>query len=311
MWGEGERVGIVSRCDPPGVIGPVRFLTDALKFIPASTFEEAVDRFLEAVTDEHTGYGSDRPSLRSLIDMLKAERNNPDNAAWRRVTELGFDPDEAPAALMEKIDALMSRYGRDGVEEAIMAMPGVEASTILEREIAVAKDSRWRCDFSTTLKSIKELHREPTDPPWVTAELAAGFVREALGVGSHPLRNRSLADLLGVDQRIFRSVPPVSGANPAYGLRVKADGGGKDLIALRSRSPRDRRFEATRALGDVIWATRDQLGPLAKSKTARQKFQRTFAQSLLCPFQDLMAYLNTEHPSYEDITAAAHHFSNT
>jgi len=309
MWGEGERVGIVSRCDPPGVIGPVRFLTDALKFISASAFEEAVDRFLETASNEHAGYGSDRTSLRSLIDLLKAERNNPDTAGWRRVeAELGFDPDEAPDALMEKIDALISRYGRDGVEEAIMAAPGVEASIILEREIAVAKDSRWKCDFSSALKSVSELRRVPADPPWVTAELAAGSVRDALGVGSHPLRNRSLADLLGVDQRIFRSVPPVSGANPAYGLRVKADGGGKDIIALRSRSPHDRRFEATRALGDVMWATRDQLGPLAKSKTARQKFQRAFAQSLLCPFQDLMAYLNTEHPSYEDITAAAHHF---
>ena len=50
------------------------------------------------------------------------------------------------------------------------------------------------------------------------------------------------------------------------------------------------------------------MGPLTKTSTARQKFQRTFAQSLLCPFEDLKAYLETDHPDEDDIAAAAVHF---
>ena len=78
-------------------------------------------------------------------------------------------------------------------------------------------------------------------------------------------------------------------------------------VALRSRWSGDRRFELSRALGDVIW-TSDALGPLARSKTERQKFQRAFAQSLLCPFEDLISYINTDHPTDEDFSAAAKHF---
>ena len=63
-----------------------------------------------------------------------------------------------------------------------------------------------------------------------------------------------------------------------------------------------------RALGDAIWSHSDRLGPLATSKTARQKFQRAFAQSLLCPYDDLISYIGTSQPGEADISAAAQHF---
>ena len=50
------------------------------------------------------------------------------------------------------------------------------------------------------------------------------------------------------------------------------------------------------------------MGPLAASKTARQKFQRAFAQSLLCPYDDLVAYIGTTDPTEGDVAAAARNF---
>jgi Zn-dependent peptidase ImmA (M78 family) len=47
---------------------------------------------------------------------------------------------------------------------------------------------------------------------------------------------------------------------------------------------------------------------MARSKTARQKFQRAFAQALLCPHEDLVDYVGTENPSGDDLSAAARHF---
>jgi hypothetical protein len=47
---------------------------------------------------------------------------------------------------------------------------------------------------------------------------------------------------------------------------------------------------------------------MTSTKTGRQKFQRAFAQSLLCPYDDLLAYMNTEDPIEDDISAAARHF---
>src|SRR5208283_2058292 len=105
----------------------------------------------------------------------------------------------------------------------------------------------------------------------------------------------------------FRATPSAN-ENLSYGLRLKSKDRRRDIIALLSRWPHDRRFELTRALGDKIWARTEVVGPLAKSKTTRQKFQRAFAQSFLCPFDDLMAYMHTDVPTEEDVSAAARHF---
>ena len=48
---------------------------------------------------------------------------------------------------------------------------------------------------------------------------------------------------------------------------------------------------------------------MTKARTRRQKFQRSFARSLLCPYDDLAAYMNTDFPTDDDVAAAARHFS--
>jgi len=310
VWGEGERVGIASRSDPQGVMGPVRFLTDALLFIAAVEYERAVDQFLQTAADERVGYGSDRAALRTLLEALTLERADPEIADWRRIeAELGFDPSTAPESLMQEIAQLIQRYGRQGIEEAAIAAPGAGAAEVLRREISAAEASPWTCDFSDAVKAAGKLGNDlSNDPPWTAAEKAAQTVRQALGTKPGPLRNKHLSELVGVGEEAFRPVPAVSNGNLAYGLRLKSKNRQTDLVALRSRWTHDRRFEVTRALGDKIWSKTDPLGPLARSKTARQKFQRAFAQSLLCPFEDLMNYVNTQEPNEEDVSAAARHF---
>ena len=94
----------------------------------------------------------------------------------------------------------------------------------------------------------------------------------------------------------------------AYGLRLGEQGPtAPQFITLRSKWQEGRRFELCRALGDTLWASADILGPLAKTSTVRQKFQRAFAQSLLCPFEELQEVLDTDCPD-DDIAAAARHF---
>jgi Zn-dependent peptidase ImmA (M78 family) len=144
-------------------------------------------------------------------------------------------------------------------------------------------------------------------PPWQAAEQAADWMRIGLGIGRGPLRNKRLAELLGTRKEAF-DLPRPSVETRPYGLRLKDESGSRDRIVLRSRWPQARRFEMARALGDAIWADHDRLGPLASSNTSRQKFQRAFAQSLLCPFDDLMAYMGAERPGASDVEAAARHF---
>ena len=80
-------------------------------------------------------------------------------------------------------------------------------------------------------------------------------------------------------------------------------------MALGPRAPTGRRFAVGRLLGDYL-ATTDagRLLPATATKTARQKIQRAFAQQLLCPVDDLKAFLDTDYPNDDQIEEAASEF---
>jgi hypothetical protein len=308
IWGEGSRMGLSSRSDPAGVVGPVRYLTDALVYVPAATFEAEADRFLDAVSPEEAGLMSDWPALRSQIKALSNERADPEASAWRRLeAQLGYDLDEAPEALMESLSAFQQEYGAGAVAEAALAAQGAGAAEVLEAEIREANDHHWQCDLRRTAALVGKVEGGPGDPPWRLAEIAAAAVRKAVGHADGPLSNAALADILYVQRRALYSVQAVGRHELAYGLRLNTGRRRGEVVALVSRWSADRRFEFSRALGDAIWSEGERLGPLTRAKTERQKFQRAFAQSLLCPYESLVAYIGDD-VSDGAIAAAARHF---
>lgn len=305
VWGEGERVGLASRSDPEGVIGPVRYVTDALIFIAGKDFETAIDQFVSLVADERTGFGPDRAALQTLIRALRSERADPEIAQWRRLeAQLGFDPDEAPEALVRTVGHFSQRYGDAGIEEAVQAHPGINATKVLSEEIRVAESNGWDCDFTAATRSAGTMVRDYAQPPWKVAQEFAQRLRSAIGITSGRVHNGVLATLANIHPT---ALDYVHESNPLeYGLRLKTDRE-RTHLAFHTRATTSRRFELGRAIGDAIWG-RDAIGPLASSKTARQKFQRAFAQSLLCPFDELMGFLATSDPTDDHIADAAQHF---
>jgi len=307
IWGEGSRIGFLSRSDPPGVVGPVRYLTDALVYTSATTFESMVDAFLTNAIHNFVSK-ADSPALQSQFDALKCERSDPEAVAWRRMeARLGFDPDEAPQGLMAEMSEFADAYGGPGVEEAAMATPGARAANVLETEINAGRQSRVKCRFPTAIKAVGPI-KPGNQAPWELAEDAASRLRNVLGRAPGPLPNAELASILETSRVHFKTAARAPASNLPYGLRLSVDGESSHQVVVKSRWSGDRRFELTRALGDAIWASGDRLGPLAASKSARQKFQRAFAQSLLCPYGDLLAYIGTEQATDNDMTAAAAHF---
>ncbi len=308
IWGDLDRIGFLSHSDPVGVVGPVRYLTDALLYVDALAFETEADDFLDQVADQQCGFGSDRDTLRGLIAALRVERNDPDVARWRRLeARLGYDPDDAPDELIESANSLANRFGLEAVEEAFSAIPGIEASSALNSEVSIAREQGVVCDFSAVLSAVDPIIRNPQEAPWVAAENAADHVRALARIDGGPLTNERLADFLCIRKEVFQKTP--HNGNRAYGLRlVEGESTKLQSVSLRSPWPQARRFELCRALGDALWSRNEVMGPLTKTRTARQKFQRSFAQSLLCPFDNLMAYLDTDCPEEDDIAAAASHF---
>ncbi|MEA3642365.1 MAG: hypothetical protein VBE63_20835 [Lamprobacter sp.] len=308
LWGDLDRIGLLSQADPVGVVGPVRYLTDALLYIPAADFEREVDHFLDHCIARQEGPQQDSQALRALISALRQERADPDAARWRRLeARLGCDPDQAPDELIQTLDALANNHGLEAIEEAVAAEPSEAAPQALQRALQAARATGHRCNFSELLPQLPIVQHKPAEPAWVAAEQAAQHTRRVIGMERGPISNKQLAELLGTQTKSFQSA---AGREPLrYGLRLLDQGqNAPQTIALRAKWPEARRFELCRALGDALWAPADRLGPLADTNTARQQFQRAFAQSLLCPFNALLAFLKTDCPDDDDITAAARHF---
>ncbi len=70
----------------------------------------------------------------------------------------------------------------------------------------------------------------------------------------------------------------------------------------------DRRFELARIAGDIAWAGQSDFGVVSRSRTERQKFQRAFAQSLLCPFSEVQRFIDLADPSDGQIADSARRF---
>lgn len=308
IWGDGEVVRLACYSDPPGVLGPVRYVVDALTYISGIAFEGGVDSFLTMAMDDASGFGSDRHALASQVESLRIERVDPQLSSWRRLeAQAGFDPDAAPGSLMRELAGLSESFGERGVEEAVLACPGIDAATELAREIDAAGKVGLRCDLSEAVKSFGGPLRTDRVAPWRVAEEAGKQIRSTYGVQSGPLANRELLSMLKADTRALDSDQQQS-ESLKYGLRLRDQKANCDHVALRSRWASSRRFELARAVGDAVWTGGDALGPIARSKTARQQFQRSFAQNLLCPIDDLLEYVGTTDPSADDVQAAAKYF---
>ena len=297
IWGEDTRVGLACRSDPPSMNFALRFTKDALVFVEADRFESSVDRFLDRAVEASL---VDKAALSAQFLALKEERADDSMATWRRLeAKLGYDVDKAPSELIEVLLDFIKAYGHDGVEEAIVSSQGEAAADTLKEEIEITKKSGVVCELDDAIGAAGPFRRPTGKPIWEIAEEAAIAVRHGLGAESGPLRNTSLGDLLNVTKEHFRS-RAIEPAGRHYGLRLREGYGEKNVVALSARWPQGRRFELCRTLGDAIWSSNDALGPITRAKTGRQKFQRAFAQSFLCPYEDLLSYINTETPSEDD-----------
>ena len=306
IWSEDSRIGLASFSDTTSMNFALQFTTDALVFVNAEKYEDVVDRFLMKCVDT---VSKDKAALKVQISALKEERNDQKFAIWRKLeAKLGYDIDDAPSELINTFFEFINQFGTSGVEEAIVAAQGESSAVMLDKEIAVTRNSGIDCDLDDAMRVAGSIIREVTDiPVWKIAEESAFKVRKGLGEENGPLGNKKLSELLNVSTDTFRgrkSEPK----QLEYGLRLRKGDGQGNLVTLHSRWPQARRFEMCRILGDSIWSDCDALGPVTRTKTARQKFQRAFAQSLLCPYYELLSYISTDNPSAEDISAAAAHF---
>ena len=80
-------------------------------------------------------------------------------------------------------------------------------------------------------------------------------------------------------------------------------------VHLHRRPSTSRRFALARVVGACLDAeTPEPLVPASDAATQRQKFQRAFAQELLCPYADLKEFIGDRAPDDPIIEDAADYF---
>lgn len=282
---------------------PVRYLSDFEAFVPAQEFERETDNFLDLVLRRLDSLGE--TELHILWREVLAERADLTQSAARRLeARLGYEPDEAPLTLLERLIELASQAGPSAVDEIAPVCAGSDPTYTLNEVIELASQPGIRGRVSVPPEASVA---DGTMPPWQRARRLTNAVRKSLGLGTEPLNDETLAELLQIPSDHLNGRAK-SFSHAPMGLAVRTGNSEELKLLFRKRNRPARRFEAARFIADYLCAERrDRWLPITDAATARQKLQRAFAAEFLCPIQSLRDYLGDEFlpEAFED---AAEHF---
>lgn len=187
-------------------------------------------------------------------------------------------------------DEILAVLGRraQAAEEAIAAMRDSSVTIKLPEATAVAAPR------------AREL-------PWQRGARLARWLRGEWAVSAGPLSRDRLAELLDVALPLQR---------PSYPMRKVLRGGLRNgrngertAVLVTSAVETSQRFYLARLIGTALVSPPvERVLPVSDASTALQKFERSFAQEFLCPWEDLEAYLRQHGESDDDLADAAGHF---
>jgi hypothetical protein len=191
---DGEAVWVSCRRSPALSSEPVRYLSEFEAFVPAREFEQETDAFMDLVLRRLDSMGE--TELHTLWREVLAERADPAQSAARRLeARLGFDPDEAPVALVERFVGLAPQAGPGAADEIAPVCAGSHPTDMLDEVINLASRPGILGRVSVPIETIVE---NGGMPPWQRARRLANAVRELLRLGTQPLDDEALAELLQI-----------------------------------------------------------------------------------------------------------------
>ena len=316
MASDGESMTLRMQPSRPSPTHDIRYLVELNLQIPVGVFFSGVDRFIVAVIERLRIMGKPGNDLEALWAEIQDERHDPDTAHWRKLEALsGIDPGAPQGAFIDGLLTRQSVIGPNSLEEWVAEYKEKTQATLdqfadirthraVQLKMASLEPLRIHIQAEQDKNFVWSALGGQSTQPWQQAYKYAERVREFLGIKSGPINNHQFADLLETSQKAIFATDAVKSAPMTAGFR------GNDVenfsVSFQTQVPTGRRFALARLLGDYL-ATSDaeHVLPATSRKTARQKFQRAFAQQLLCPVEELKAYLDTDEPSDEQIEEAA------
>lgn len=305
IYSSGERV-VFAPIGKEQVPGPQLYIEPVVTSIAGDEYETQLLNMLNAI-GRHCAKLPGGDVFNRLMLELTRERSDPDISAWRRLeARLGYDPDRAPDDVMAGLIDFDEVVGNGGVEEAAAAVPGADSVPSLSQAVLAARHSA----VEIGLDAVANIHLAQgavlRRTPWQLAETIADAVRDAADVRRRPVLNKKLAEILGTSIENI-SARETQGAELRYAATLRRSNSRLGVAAM-THPGKNRRYELARTLGDAIWTNREGFGIVSQAKTDRQKFQRAFARSLLCPFEELRNIVDENNPTEEQIKTASRHF---
>lgn len=290
---------------------PIRFIGQELHAaVPMDEFEREIDRFVTAVLNRVRDHGSlqdeDAVLLPNLWDENQEERHDPSLSTFRRLEAIaGFDAGDGPDSELQHMIQMASQWGTAAIDEIAAAAKDESADVIhYIRDIPRSRKHILRID------SVKDPHVQVSRSaqPWERGQALARTVREAWSLGSGAVPNPVFADLMGVTQRYLRTNS--SPEDVPFDLGFQDQDTGCTSCVLQGRRETTRRFALARLMGDSLYCSpSEQVLPITKAKTDRQKFNRAYAQEFLCPLNALEEYLGRKTLNPDIVQEAADHFN--
>lgn len=288
---------------------PIRYLNSFDHLISIKDFKRGVEDFINATIARLSSLHNHHTELSALWNEVLEERRDP-AVSERRGLEacMGYDPDEAPAHLLDNLLEQKRSYGKGAIQE-VAAVSREQTARQVDDLYDDAKQRALIVSVSERHDIQKRLGTTRSDIPWKRAEIAAQIAREAWGLTA-PVSTKDFCDILNIQEQKFMDEDFAS-RQPLFAGFRNASNPHEFSISLNSRRETSRRFALARLVGDSIVADEDErLLPGTRAKTDRQKFQRAFAQDLLCPFNALYEFLSNEESIGDDeIDEAAQHFT--
>ena len=271
--------------------------------IPREQVEAVLDGFINSVLGRLEAWDGIQTELLDLWQEVKDERRDEESSSYRRLEAcLGFDPDDAPEALMEQAMRLAETMGPQTFNEiaplygrsAQGQLPGLQQfQQLLE---SPALEARLQVFEVVLQKPIQ------SRAPWRRAQQLAHALRQHLGLSNEPIPTALLCDLFGLTPQAFESTLPPRRQPIAVAVPGPT---GQIALHLRKFYPPARRFELARFLGDaLVTGSRSESWYVSSDiPTYRQKVQRAFAAEFLCPAEGALEQLCGDYsePAVEQV----------
>jgi len=287
---DGEAIWVKCWQSSPLSSEPVRYLSDFEASISSREFEHEIDHFVDLVLRRLDGSG--QTELQTLWRQVLAERADPEQSAARRIeARLGYEPDDAPVSLMQRLLELTTQAGPGATDEIAPVCAGSDPGAALREvlDLSLKPGVNGKISVDRNLRS-----HDGEMPPWQRGRQSARHLRRELGLLDGPITDDALAAILEIPRKHLEC-PSHESDNAPIGLAIRGDNLRDVKLLFRKRNRPARRFEAARFVADYLFADlREKWLPLTDAATARQKVQRAFAAEFLCPIESLRFRLGDE-----------------